>query len=75
LKRILKTMKRRGMHSTGSGQGQVAGSPEHVPSGCTKYQVPNDMVNCSSPKRQSYPCNELSWLEMGTFQATRVTGV
>jgi len=68
-------MKGSGLDSSGSGQGQVAGSPEHgnAPSGCSKRQALNYMGNCAILKRQSYPPNELQWLEMGTFQNTRVT--
>jgi len=53
----------------------VAGSPEHgnAPSGCTKCQVLKYMGKCAVPKRQSYPCNELSRMEKATFQDTRVT--
>ena len=74
LKRILKIMKGCGLDSSGSGQGQVMDSPEHgnAPSGYTKCQILSYTGNCAIPKRQSYPCNELSWLEMGTLQNTRV---
>jgi hypothetical protein len=75
LKLIFKRMKGRVLDSSGQGQGQVAGSATrgNAPSRCTKCQVFNYVGNCAIPKRLSYSCNELSWLEMGTFQDTRGT--
>ena len=66
-------MKGSGLDSSGSGQ--VAGSPEHgdATSECSKCQALNYMGNCAILKRQSYPCTESPWLEMGTFQNTRVS--